>query len=140
MVNATTKQSLTDTPKRLGVIGHLCLIGLGLVILMVLQHRYWYGENGHASVQTLHEQVAKQKAINIEQAYINNLLRADVHDLKTQTSAIEEHARIDLGLIKSGETFFQMSNAPITYSHQNFNDEADVVEPIDGLEIENAAP
>ncbi|WP_323841744.1 MULTISPECIES: FtsB family cell division protein [unclassified Moraxella] len=127
-------------PKRLGGVGYVCLIGFALVILLLLQHQYWHGENGHASLNVLNEQIAKQNAINTEQAYINNLLRADVRDLKTQTSAIEEHARLDLGLIKSGETFFQLSNAPVTYSrqmNQELDQEADAIEPIESLEIDD---
>lgn len=137
MVSAATKKPSPTLPsKRLGAIGYLCLIGLGLVVLALLQHQYWHGENGHANLVALNEQIAKQNTINTEQAYVNNLLRADVRDLKTQTSAIEEHARIDLGLIKSGETFYQLSNAPITYSRQMIeSEEVDATEPVDGLEL-----
>ncbi|MFA9485681.1 MULTISPECIES: FtsB family cell division protein [unclassified Moraxella] len=125
---------LTVTTKRLGTVGYLCLIVFAVVVLVLLQYQYWHGESGHANLNLLNEQIAKQLSINSEQAQKNSLLRADVRDLKTQTSAIEEHARIDLGLIKSGETFFQLSNSPITYSRQMItSDEVDAVEPVDGL-------
>ena len=35
-------------------------------------------------------------------------LAADVEDLKTGTDAIEEKARGELGMIKPGETFYQV--------------------------------
>ncbi|WP_290003688.1 septum formation initiator family protein [Faucicola atlantae] len=44
------------------------------------------------------------------------MLAADVNDLKNGLEAVEEHARVDLGLIKSGETFVQMSTAEQVYS------------------------
>ena len=96
-------------------MGYVCLIAFAAIVLVLLQQQYWHGENGRANLNNLNAQISKQTDFNTEQAYTNNLLRADVRDLKTQSSAIEEHARLDLGLIKPGETFYQMSNAPITY-------------------------
>lgn len=134
MGSATRRPRPTVATKRLGTVGYLCLMLLAVAVLVLLQHQYWRGESGHTNLALLNEQIAKQSSLNSEQAHRNNLLRADVRDLKTQTSAIEEHARIDLGLIKSGETFFQLSNSPITYSRQMItSDEADAVEPVDGL-------
>ena len=40
----------------------------------------------------------------------NNALRAEVNDLKKGTDAIEERAREELGMIKKGETYFQVIN------------------------------
>lgn len=115
-------------------MGYVCLIAFAVIVLALLQQQYWHGENGRANLNNLNAQIAKQTDFNTEQAYTNNLLRADVRDLKTQSSAIEEHARLDLGLIKPGETFYQMSNAPITYSRQMAtSNEADAVEPVEGL-------
>lgn len=115
-------------------MGYLCLIVFATLVLALLQQQYWHGENGRANLNILNTQIAKQTEINAEQAYTNHLLRADVYDLKTQSSAIEEHARLDLGLIKPGETFYQMSNAPITYSRQMItNNEADTIEPVEAL-------
>lgn len=120
---------------------YLCLVVFAAVVLALLQYQYWYGENGRISLNVLTEQLDKQATINSEQAHANNLLRADVRDLKTQASAIEEHARLDLGLIKSGETFFQLSNAPVTYSRQmSANQEADAVEPVEGLVLDDGQP
>lgn len=135
----TKKSTHIITPqKKLGVMGYFCLIIFAVVALVSLQRQYWHGENGRANLNSLEAQIAKQNDINAEQAHTNSLLRADVRDLKTQSSAIEEHARLDLGLIKPGETFYQMSNAPITYSRQMATSgEADAVEPVEGLIKEN---
>jgi cell division protein FtsB len=55
--------------------------------------------------------------LNDNQVAANNLLRTDVQDLKTGLEAVEEHARLDLGLIKPNETFVQVSTAPTTHSN-----------------------
>ncbi|OOR93075.1 cell division protein FtsB [Moraxella caviae] len=116
----------------LSAVSYLCLIAFGVVVLLLLQNQYWRGENGHASLQTLSQAIKEQERINAEQIYTNNLLRADVQDLKSGLSAIEEHARLDLGLIKSGETFVQLSNAPVTYSRTPVaTDAEETVEVID---------
>lgn len=133
MGNSVTKNPNFITPAQgIGVMTYVCLIVFASVILILLQWQYWHGENGHANLAVLNEQIAKQSEKNIKQAYVNNLLRADINDLKMHPSAIEEHARLDLGLIKSGETFFQLSNAPLAYDYsQTTADEADAIEPID---------
>ncbi|MGB5305570.1 MAG: septum formation initiator family protein, partial [Gammaproteobacteria bacterium] len=38
----------------------------------------------------------------------NEALNAEVLDLKQGLDAIEEHAREDLGMVKDGETFYQV--------------------------------
>jgi cell division protein FtsB len=43
------------------------------------------------------------------------VLAAEVYDLKNGDQAIEEHARLDLGLIKPHETFVQMSTISTQY-------------------------
>ena len=40
----------------------------------------------------------------------NNVLNAEVSDLKQGFSAIEERARSELGMIKQDEIFFQVTN------------------------------
>lgn len=110
--------SMTYTSKRRIslYVGYLIAIVLAAIVLALLQHQYWYGEYGRADYEAL--QVRKKELVRIrdEQLYANSILLADVQDLKSGLSAIEEHARLDLGLIKPGETFMQLSTAPISYS------------------------
>ena len=42
-------------------------------------------------------------------------MAAEVFDLKNGVEAIEEHARLDLGLVKPHETFVQMSTISTQY-------------------------
>jgi len=82
------------------------------VILLLLQYRLWFSHDGLPAVLHLHRQVAIQQQENAVLAERNTLLAADVHDLKSGLDALEERARTDLGMIKSGETFFQIIEEP----------------------------
>ncbi|WP_434354312.1 septum formation initiator family protein [Psychrobacter sp. HD31] len=97
-------------------LGQFILMILAIAVLLGLQYQYWLGENGRANYANLLQQIDEQQIINDKQRLDNRVLRADVSDLKTGLQAVEEHARLDLGLIKPGETFVQMSTAATTQS------------------------
>ncbi|WP_161600307.1 septum formation initiator family protein [Moraxella macacae] len=90
-------------------IRQVIMILFAIVVLLALQYQYWFGTNGHRDLTLLNKQIAEQQYVNDEQQKANKVLLADVKDLKNGLEAVEEHARVDLGLIKSGETFVQMS-------------------------------
>ncbi|WP_426241510.1 FtsB family cell division protein [Psychrobacter sp. TWP2-1-2] len=92
------------------------LLALAVAVLLGLQYQYWLGENGRFEHNKLLTQIEEQQRLNENQVAANNLLRTDVHDLKTGLEAVEEHARLDLGLIKPNETFVRVSTAPTTHS------------------------
>ena len=92
------------------------LLALAVTVLLGLQYQYWLGENGRFASNELLTQIDEQQQSNDNQMAANELLRTDVHDLKTGLEAVEEHARLDLGLIKPHETFVQVSTAPTTHS------------------------
>lgn len=115
-------------------LGHLLLIMFGLGVFVALQYHYWYGEFGHHEVVKLKKEVATQQRINTEQARSNAVLMADIADLKSGLGAVEEHARLNLGFIKKGETFVQLSTATTAYStHQSTigTDSTPATEPVD---------
>jgi cell division protein FtsB len=78
------------------------------VILVLLQYRLWFTHDGLSAVLYLHRQVEIQRQDNNVLEERNKLLAADVHDLKSGLDALEERARNDMGMIKSGETFLQI--------------------------------
>lgn len=90
-------------------IRQIFMIIFGLLVLFALQYQYWFGNNGKIALRELDKQVRTQIDTNNEQVKINQVLLADIQDLKNGLEAVEEHARVDLGLIKKGETFVQMS-------------------------------
>jgi cell division protein FtsB len=77
------------------------------VILVGLQARLWFGEGAFMEVQSLKKEVAIMQERNNVQKNRNITLEAEVQDLKSRLAALEERARIDLGMIKKGETFYQ---------------------------------
>ncbi len=80
-----------------------------LVLLAALQYRLWVGEGSLAELAQLKAKISEQEAINARLRERNELLRAEVTDLKQGLEAIEERARTDLGMIKEQESFFQLA-------------------------------
>ena len=75
---------------------------------LVLQYDIWFAPGGVASLWRVHQQLAAETAINQQWQQRNQLLMADIYDLKHGNQAIEEHARTDLGMIKPGEVLYQL--------------------------------
>jgi len=74
----------------------------------VLQFKLWQGTGGRAEVAQLEQAVAKQMLVNKLARERNSVLVAEIDDLRSGLTAIEERARTDLGMIKEGETFYQI--------------------------------
>ncbi|MGN2252062.1 cell division protein FtsB [Frateuria sp. GZRe12] len=83
-----------------------------LVVLIGLQLKLWTGSGGMREVQTLRAAVQKQSGENDKLLQRNQALAADVSDLKHGEQAVEARARAELGLIKPGETFYQVVERP----------------------------
>lgn len=80
------------------------LIGL----LLVLQYPLWFGSGGVLTLWRLNREIAAQKVDNAQLKERNAALEAEVNDLKQGYEAIEERARAELGMVKKGETFYQV--------------------------------
>jgi cell division protein FtsB len=79
-----------------------------LALLMALQYRLWVGEGSLAEVRHLERQIAAQQEELAVLRERNEALRAEVTDLRAGLEAIEARARGELGMIREGETFFQV--------------------------------
>ncbi len=79
-----------------------------LALLFVLQFQFWVGNGGFIDALKIKERVEFHKNENQKILERNLALKAEVLDLKQGYDAIEERSRQDLGLIKPGETFFQI--------------------------------
>ncbi len=88
---------------------------LAIVLIAGFQYLFWFGEGGYHDHQALAQQIQQQVEVNEELKERNRILAAEVYDLKNGIEAIEEHARLDLGLIKPRETFIQMSTISTHY-------------------------
>lgn len=84
------------------------LIAVLLVMLILLQYRLWVGEGSLAEVRSLQQELATQKQELQKLHQRNRALEAEVQDLKQGLESIEERARSELGMIKEGETFYQV--------------------------------
>jgi cell division protein FtsB len=82
-------------------------VGL-LLLVLLLQYRLWLGEGGMREVTRLRAEISAQREENGQLKERNSTLTAEVLDLKKGTTAIEERARTDLGMVGSGETFYQV--------------------------------
>lgn len=87
--------------------GRLLILSL-LILLGLLQYKLWRANDGIPVLWTMEkklEQLEQQKEKLRER---NLALEAEVINLKESMDAVEERARHDLGMIKEGETFFQV--------------------------------
>ncbi|WP_417567929.1 septum formation initiator family protein [Marinobacter sp.] len=82
------------------------LWGLMIVVILLLQVRLWVGEGSFAQVWALETSIAEQREENAELAIRNERLYAEVRNLRNEQGAVEERARVNLGLIREDETFF----------------------------------
>jgi cell division protein FtsB len=85
------------------------LLAAGLLILLVLlQYRLWFGDGSLREVARLQAEISTQEDQNARLRERNRTLAAEVQDLKKGTTAIEERARTDLGMVGKSETFYQV--------------------------------
>ena len=82
------------------------LWALMIVLILLLQVRLWVGEGSFAQVWALQQSITEQRDENAELAVRNERLYAEVRNLRNQKGAVEERARLNLGLIREDETFF----------------------------------
>jgi cell division protein FtsB len=77
-------------------------------LLVALQYPLWIGKGSWMRAWDLERQVEAQQAGLAKMRARNDALEAEVRDLKQGYEAIEERARLELGMIRKGETFFQV--------------------------------
>lgn len=76
-------------------------------IMAALQWRLWFGSGAVNEVKQLASEVAIMEEKNRIQMQRNQVLQAEVADLKDHLAALEERARTNLGMVQKGETFYQ---------------------------------
>ena len=91
-----------DVRKMRIILASLALLFIGL------QYVVWLGDFGYIRLNQLHGAVLARQNQNIDLEKRNQRLRAEVIDLKQGTTALEERARSQLGMVKENETFYQV--------------------------------
>jgi cell division protein FtsB len=84
-------------------------LAIALATLVVgLQYPLWIGKGGWLRVHELDQALVQQREATAKLKARNDALDADVRDLKQGSDAIEERARLELGMIKRDEVFYQV--------------------------------
>lgn len=86
------------------------LAGVLLFLLLLLQGQLWFGQGSLPDLWRLKRAVEAQQNENRKLEERNAALAAEVADLKSGLEAIEERARSELGMIRDGETFYQVTD------------------------------
>jgi cell division protein FtsB len=89
-------------------MGMKVVIAALALLLLGLQYRLWLSDDGVRETTRLRGQIEEQQQENERLRERNRTLAAEVQDLKKGTTAIEERARTDLGMIGKSETFYQV--------------------------------
>lgn len=84
------------------------LVALLSALAIFLQYEIWSVNGGISQVWKLKHAIIIVEEQNKELQQKNTILAADVEDLKHGDESIEEHARMDLGMIKKNEIFYQI--------------------------------
>lgn len=80
-----------------------------LSLFLIFQYALWFSSGGLIQIWHLRQKITALEEQNKQLQNRNTMLAADVNDLKQGKEAIEERARNDLGMVKSNETFYQVT-------------------------------
>ena len=78
------------------------------LLAIALFLRLWVGPASYPDIGRLEQKIEQQTAAKDEQAEIKRRLQMDVVGLSKDDEAVEEHARSELGMVRQGETFYQV--------------------------------
>ena len=84
------------------------LVTILLILLVSVQYRLWFGRGKLQEVAELESLKHERQLKNEELTSRNRALTAEVLDLKKGMRAVEEKARSEMGMVKEGETFYQI--------------------------------
>lgn len=86
---------------------NLFICGL-IAVLLFLQYKLWFQADGMHSLFALKKTIALQQNENDQLKKQNDLLVFQIQRLQKSQDAAETRARNELGMIKKGETFYQV--------------------------------
>jgi cell division protein FtsB len=85
------------------------LLGVVLAVLIAaIQYPLWLGKGGWVKVWDVDRQLQAQRGQNERLQARNDALGAEVQDLKQGVEAVEERARLELGMVRHDEVFVQI--------------------------------
>jgi len=77
------------------------------VLLSLITYRLLFGDGSLQELNRLQDELRDSRSELIRLQNRNQGLRAEVEDLKQGLDAVEERARLELGMIGNDETFYQ---------------------------------
>ena len=83
-----------------------------LALLLLLQFRLWFAEGSLAELDRLEAELQRQQSVNFDLQQKNRKLEVEVLELQSGLQSLEERARSDLGMIREGETYYQVVDGP----------------------------
>lgn len=93
----------------MGFMVNIKAIAIVLCLLFaIMQYKLWFADGGINRYLALKNAVKEQQTTNENLVSRNQMLLAEVQDLKSGHNAIEESARHDLGMVKNNETFYRI--------------------------------
>ncbi|WP_386692151.1 MULTISPECIES: cell division protein FtsB [unclassified Lonepinella] len=84
------------------------LIILLSAVLLLFQYDFWFGKNGYLDYQQTSDEIALKKEENAKLSQRNQLIYAEIKDLKDGVNAIQERARLQYEMVKPNETFYRI--------------------------------
>lgn len=77
-------------------------------VLALFQYAFWFGKNGYVDYKNTEQEIAVRKEENAKLSNRNQIVRAEIKDLKDGVEAIQERARLEYELVKPNETFYRI--------------------------------
>ena len=90
------------------MVGRIVTLVL-LALLALIHNQLWLGDGGVARAQALQAQIDAQQKANALVQQEDERLRSEVQDLKDGNEMVEEKARGELGMLKPGEIYIQIT-------------------------------
>ena len=78
-----------------------------IVSLLGLQYKLWLGDGSVMQWLHLEHKLDEQQEKNKKFLVRNQMIEADIAELKSGDQSLEEQARFELGMIKEGEVYYQ---------------------------------
>lgn len=86
------------------------IIAILIIVLLALQYKLWFGDDSIPQWIQLQYRLRQQEETNDRLLTRNNIIEAEVAELKSGEQSLEEQARFELGMIKKGEEYYQFTN------------------------------